>query len=144
MINYTSEPIRGCFPANLTLHQKKIPKSPSCTRLQLNTSRVEFCACDSDLCNGHLYDYRDIRVKRHRFAEHFMFPFTSQLERAGHSLSAPKPVKRVSCYSCGSLFNRSAPACPHFEEENPSQRKMCDAGEVCLLYQWRKSKYETG
>ena len=138
------EPVRSCFPTNRTLHGKVITASPSCEAFQLNSTSVKYCTCDSDLCNGHLYDYRDIRVKRDKteVPNDFMFPFEERTD--GQTLSVDSLKRSVKCYSCGSLFNRDTPNCPQFDNQNETQRATCKPGEACLLYEWRKSKTERG
>ena len=140
----SSDPVRGCFPINKKLHGKEITSSPSCETFQLNSTSVKYCTCNSDLCNGHLYDYQDIRVKRDKtqVPDDFMFPFEERTD--GYTLSSANLNRRVKCYSCGSLFNRESPNCPKFQSENKAQRATCEPGEACLLYEWRKSKTETG
>ena len=105
-------------------------------------STIQYCTCNTDLCNGHLYDYTDTRVKRHRTRYHednFLFPFQESLDE--HAVSQQRHIK---CYSCGSLFNRDAPSCDKFDHQNETQRATCKPGEVCLLYQWRKNREEKG
>ena len=136
--------MRGCHPANSTLHGHPVTDQPSCQSFQLGSSSVKYCTCNSDLCNAHLYDYSDIRVKRDktRFTGHFMFPFEERTD--GHTLSASSEQRSIKCFSCGSLFNRDAPSCQDFDNKNETQRATCKPGEVCLLYEWKKSKHETG
>ena len=105
-------------------------------------STIQYCTCNTDLCNGHLYDYTDTRVKRHRTRYHednFLFPFQESLDE--HAVSQQRHIK---CYSCGSLFNRDAPSCDKFDHQNETQRATCKPGEVCLLYQWSKNREEKG
>ena len=139
-----SEPVRGCQAVNSSLHGHLITDSPSCTSFLLKSSSVSYCTCDSDLCNGHLYDYTDIRVKRDktRVEQNFMFPFAERSD--GGRVSGASQDRRIQCYSCGSLFNRDTPSCTEFDRQNETQRTTCKPGEVCLLYEWTKNKSEKG
>lgn len=55
----------------------------------------------------------------------------------------PEPRRnRVNCFTCGSLFTTDAPDCGFFNSSDVSQRKTCDAGEVCLWYSYLKAANE--
>ena len=144
----SQEPIRGCHHPNTSLHGLTVTRDPSCTSVRLSpgssSTTRKFCSCNTELCNLNLYEYSDYtRVKRHpaNVRQNFIFPFQPQSEsESGSSLE----TSGVRCYSCGSLFSRDAPHCPQFDREDLGQRDVCQPGEVCLLYQWKKSKHQMG
>ena len=70
------------------------------------------------------------------------------------SVAVGRSDGRVQCFVCGSLFSTDAPDCPQFNRQvckiifghhplchvqDPNQQKVCDVGEACLYYSWRKS-----
>ena len=155
------EPIRGCFPVNETLHNSAVTPVPNCSSIKLSTAgsngaAVNYCSCNTDLCNVDLYNFSefnvqleetsDSRVKRHKVVvpENFVFPFQQRLESDPTSASVNIRGGGVKCYSCGSLFSRDTPHCPEFDPSNVTQQDTCLPGEVCLLYQWNKSKHQMG
>ena len=130
--------------SSVQLQSKPNTKQLEQTKVQSHPSSVQYCTCNTDLCNGHLYDYTDTRVKRHktRFQDDFFFPF--QESGDDPALGTVSQQRHIKCYSCGSLFNREAPSCDKFQYQNESQRATCKPGEVCLLYQWNKNREEKG
>ena len=147
-LHHSQEPIRGCHHPNTSLHGLTVSPLPSCTSVQLTAGSSQttrkFCSCNTELCNLNLYEYSDYsRVKRQgKVRQNFVFPFQPQSE----SETGAQQLESlgVRCYSCGSLFSRDVPDCPHFDRDNSSQREVCQPGEVCLLYSWKKSQLEMG
>ena len=96
--------MRGCHPAHLPLPLlgPTIPLiSPVC-ELQ-ETSLVSACLCDSPECNAP--DRAGVQLARR--PKQIVFPAETQHGpgRLG------RQTEGIKCFSCGSLFNRSSPAC---------------------------------
>lgn len=151
------EPSRGCFPVNETLFGVRVEPAPSCSQVRLSPdTAVQYCSCDTDLCNVNLYNFSEFsllsmeetRVKRHRvdIPDSFMFPFAERTntELSIFSESDDPSVRGVKCYDCGSLFSHASPHCPEFDAGNVTQQRVCEPGQVCLLYQWSHSGHGTG
>ena len=98
-----SGPVRGCHPAQqpLPLLGPDLPLiSPVC-ELQ-ETSLVSACLCDTKECNAP----ERSRAQLARRPKQIVFPAeTQQAGRLG------RQTEGLKCFSCGSLFNRSSPAC---------------------------------
>ena len=99
-----SGPVRGCHPAQqpLPLLGPDLPLiSPVC-ELQ-ETSLVSACLCDTKECNAP----ERSRAQLARRPKQIVFPAETQPGpgRLG------RQTEGLKCFSCGSLFNRSSPAC---------------------------------
>ena len=148
-----SGPVRGCHPAQqpLPLLGPALPLvSPVC-ELQ-ETSLVSACLCDSAECNAP----DRTRPRLARRPKKIIFP-TETSQSPGR---LGRQSEGLKCFSCGSLFNRSSPACSkvihwkyfhenflfssQFDPEDPSQVSRCEPGQACLLYAWKKSSTEIG
>ena len=93
-----SEPLRGCWPAHepLPLTQGPGLVSPVC-ELQ-EAEHVSTCLCHVTGCNAP-DDFRSREPKQ------IVFPSDSSSSRTGRQSPG------LRCFSCGSLFDRSAPQC---------------------------------
>ena len=93
-----SEPLRGCWPAHepLPLTQGPGLVSPVC-ELQ-EAEHVSTCLCHVTGCNAP-DDFRSREPKQ------IVFPSDSSSSRTG------RQIPGLRCFSCGSLFDRSAPQC---------------------------------
>ena len=99
-----SGPVRGCHPAQqpLPLLGPDLPLiSPVC-ELQ-ETSLVSACLCDTAECNAP----ERSRARLARRPKQIVFPAETQ---PGPGRLA-RQTEGLKCFSCGSLFNRSSPAC---------------------------------
>ena len=47
----------------------------------------------------------------------------------------------LKCFSCGKL---GYDECKEFDSSNPEQVKVCEKGEVCLIYAWDKTQDKKG
>ena len=99
-----SEPVRGCWPANLPLPLvSPTPSlvSPVCEFQE--TEHVSACLCDSPRCNAPTSPHQ-----LQRQPKQIIFPTEAAPMRQGRQGSSSG---RLKCYSCGSLFDRSKPQC---------------------------------
>ena len=98
LIVLCSEPLRGCWPAHepLPLTQQPGLVSPVC-ELQ-EAEHVSTCLCHVTGCNAP-DDFRSREPKQ------IVFPSDSSSSRSGRQRAG------LRCFSCGSLFDRSAPQC---------------------------------
>ena len=116
--------IRECFPTSVLLGSLESPvvASTECQPQSVESQTISACLCTADLCND--------------------IPGRGQDSRAVTAVTRrPRERDRVSCYQCGSLFSDSGNSdCSEFDETEPSQQGLCQAGEVCLLYTWQRSR----
>ena len=77
--------MRGCHPTNLTVGGSALSTTPACARLE---GGARYCSCHSHLCNAHLHDYSELRVKRLVPGRNaFQFPF--QVFDCEHTIRQP-------------------------------------------------------
>ena len=113
--------IRECFPTSVLLGSLESPveASTECLPQSVESQTISACLCTSDLCN-HL---------------------PGRVTASQAVTAVGRSRERVRCHQCGSLFSEEGnPDCSEFDEAEPSQRGLCQPGEVCLLYSWQKSR----
>ena len=140
--------MRGCWPAHEPLPLAGPGPglvSPVC-ELQ-EAEHVSTCLCHVSGCNAP-------DSFRSRDPKQIVFP-SDPAARTGRQSTG------LRCFSCGSLFDRSAPRCDkvrgfsmlsqifdtifvQFNPDDNSQVGTCGPGEACMLYTWKKSSSEIG
>ena len=115
--------IRECFPTSVLLGSLDSPveASPDCSPQAVESDTISACLCTSNLCNH--------------------IPGRDSPSQAVTAVSRPRERERVRCHQCGSLFSDGGNSdCTEFDETDPSHQGLCQQGEVCLLYTWKKSR----